>query len=507
MEQTNAPSVESGVAPIKLAKASINFMDLGPAVTMGGGFRGLIYPDKLQIPTKWPDIVNMIRFYYERDPIASTVVNKSVEIGINEIHNNQGDADEEVMEVYDSLLTDLHMFSRDMAREYLLPGMVIPEVSFASKEITLKSGEKKVFTLPENMWIRDAATIQARKTPIPNRINYYVEVDSDTMQFIQTKGQYSDGTKDTETYNLLVAKFPEFVNAVRKGLTSFKLDNPYSIIIRSPIAGKPYPTPYLFAVLESLLYKRTLRKMDFSVAARVISAIQLVTLGSDQFPITENDAYQIDDIKQQMRWEGRDTERVFQMFGNHTLKISWVYPDTAAMLDKSKYDAVNQDIMFGLGFPRILLSGETEKSATSNPEFAMFSPAASLGAMREDLMIFINKLYKDIADQNGFSKYPTLEFASLNLYDVEKMGDIIDKLLSKASLSKTSALKAAGFSFEDEIRNIVRERQTLQDNQVPEFLPQPFSPQPQVPGQNPVTAKPTGNQPDTGNNPNQGGNV
>jgi hypothetical protein len=476
---------EAVVERTRLAKSSVTYYDLGPSGITTLGYGTSSEPDKMTVPSKWPDLVKVIRFFYERDPIASTVINKFVDIGINEINNNQGDADDETLEVYEFFKDALIDFLKKMSREYLLSGLVIPEITWASTVVTLKSGKEKVFTLPQVMWIRDPATITAVKTPIPDRINYYVEVDEETRIFIENKGKYSDGTEDKATYDLLRKNYPAFVKAIQSGkIDKIPLENPYYVVRRAPVTGKAYPTPYLLAVLEPLSYKRKLRKMDYSIAARVISAIQVIKLGSDKFPLTESDESQLDDLRLEMRYGGQENnvERVFQLFGNHTLDISWVFPDTKTMLDKVKYETANSDIMFGLGFPRILLSGETEKSATSSPEFAMFSPSESIKAMRLDLLPFVKKLYKDIAKFNDFKQFPKFEFASLRLYDVAKMSGVITNLIDKAALSKTTALKTAGFDFMTEIENTVRERDIMKENDIPEFAPQPFSPRPGVPG-------------------------
>jgi hypothetical protein len=476
-------STEQG--PVKLAKASVSSWDL-TGDTHGPAYYNRLTnePDKLYVPDKWPDLVKMIRFYYEKDPIASSVINKSVDIAINSISNEQGDAEDRVQEVYEALKDELHAFLKEMAREYLLSGLDIPEIIWGSKLIKV-GNENEIFTVPVSYWLRDPATIILKKTPIPNRINYYVQIDSETIEFIMSNGVYPDGTKDPETFAILTQEYPEFVAAVKRGATTFPLQDIFCVIKRSPVTGKVYPTPYLLPVLESLTYKRKLRKMDYSIASRVISAIQLIKMGDKDFPLLAGDEQQIADLKAEVRHEGRENniERVFQLFGNHTLTIEWIFPDTKAMLDKTKYDTANSDIMFGLGFPRILLSGETERSATSSPEFAMFSPSESLKAMRNDLLPFVRKLYEEIAKLNGFDKYPTMKFADLNLYDVSKMAGVVTMLIEKAGLSQTSALKVAGgFDFETEAENRVREREIMKENDLPEFNPTPFSPQPQVPG-------------------------
>ncbi len=468
----------------KLAKASINYLNLTAGDTFSGQSLNGVYnePDKLTIPKDWSKLIEQIRFYYERDPIASTVINKSVDIGINELINVRGEASDEVYNVYEYFKPQLYNFLKLVAREYLLSGLVIiPEMTWK----TIKINDKN-YILPDVLWIRDSATIVAKKTPIPGRINYYVKIEDTTVDFILNKGVYPDGTKDEETYNILRKKYPKFVKSIESGETEILLEDTYIVLTRSPISGKVYPTPYLMPVLESLNYKRNLRKMDYSIASRVISAIQLFTLGDKDFPLTEDDEYQLTDLKNQINWRGQEgnIERVFQLFGNHTLKIEWIYPDTRALLDNNKYKAVDQDILFGLGFPRILLSGETERSATSNAEFAMFSPSESIKAMRKELLPFLNKLYADIAKRNNFDVYPRADFGNIRLYDVEKMANVAKDMYEKGVISRTSYLNTIGHTFDDEVFNMIRERDVMKKERLPEFTPQPFTPQPKIVGDN-----------------------
>jgi len=136
------------------------------------------------------------------------------------------------------------------------------------------------------------------------------------------------------------------------------------------LADAEYPIPYLYPGLESYKHKRNLRRMDYSIASRVISAILHVKAGSDEFPLTEDQQDVLDDLESKFHWrEGispTDIERVFTLFTNHTIELNWVFPDVEALLNDKKYDAVNKDIILALGFPRILITGETERSFTSD---------------------------------------------------------------------------------------------------------------------------------------------
>jgi len=476
---------------LKLAKATSNLLDLtaGDLQSVQPSYKE---PDQLNVPDKWDKRVNKIRFFYHRDPIAATVVNKIVDITVNGIYNHQGDLSDEIFEVYESFKDALEDALRNMAREYALSGLVIPEITWYSQEFRTKDPDSILdfeaggaYTVPQTIWIRDPATIEAVKTPIPNRILYYIKISEELRYFIQNNGVYLDGTRDSITYELLVRQYPDFVAAVRRGDEKYLIE-PFMVIRRAPLAGEAYPTPYLLPVLEALSYKRKLRKMDYSIAARVISAIQIVKMGNDLYPLTEADSNQLVELKNEMLWRGREDniERVFQLVSNHTLEIEWVYPDTRALLDSGKYKAVDQDIMFGLGFPRILLTGETERSFTSDAEFAMFSPSETIESIRKDLMKFVRRLYQRVAELNGFEGYPELSFAPLRLYDLKKMSEVSKDLYEKGMLSRTSYLELGDRSFLDEVHNLKREKAILKEFGLPDFPAQPFTPQPQQPNEN-----------------------
>jgi hypothetical protein len=48
-----------------------------------------------------------------------------------------------------------------------------------------------------------------------------------------------------------------------------------------------------------------------------------------------------------------------------------------------------------------LITGETERSFTSDPELAMLSPASTMEVMRDELLPIINKIFYEVKDQNN----------------------------------------------------------------------------------------------------------
>jgi hypothetical protein len=266
------------------------------------------------------------------------------------------------------------------------------------------------------------------------------------------------------------------------------LENNY-IVRRSVITGSPYPVPYLLSVLEAMKHKRNLRKMDYSLASRVIQAIQLIKMGSDEFPLTEDNEDQLEALKTQMRWretsQDKDMERIFQLFGNHTLTIEWIMPETTALLDESKYKSINAEIAIGLGFPRILLTGETERSFTSDPEIATVSPLQTMEVIRQILRPLLRDIVRLTADSNTLvPKELTVDFLPINMMSVTAFVQGVQALYTTGNLSREDYAAAFGFNWYEQVDKKENENEVIGEKGLEEFAPVPF-------GQTPDNAKET----------------
>ena len=430
-------------------------------------------------------VVMDCRYYYKRDPIASTVINKLVDIGVTDIVVDQGKMSDNEFRIIDALLNDLQEFLELGALEFLVTGLVVPEIEYqlATKDKLMDLGIKKYSSLllPEIMWYRDSATIIINSPLIPTKPHYYVEISDELAFFILTDGMYKDGIQDEELYREIAKLYPELVRLVKNGERKIKLNN-NDVIRRRYLSDSPYPIPYLYSAIESLRHKRNLRRMDYSIAARVIGAIQLITLGDKDFPLGEDDFDQLDKLRDQMRHRenySNDLERVYQLFGNHTLKISWVFPDTSALLDEVKYHNVNSDIIYSLGMPRILITGETEKTGTSDPEFATLSPIKTMNDFRSKLLILARKIINRTLEKNRIKSRPdNIRFENINLYKFSEFVDALTKLNEGGSLSKTTLSDTLGFNFTEEVENRKDEKELLDKYGLTEFDAKPYSPQP-----------------------------
>lgn len=423
------------------------------------------------------------RFFYKVEPLVSTVVDKLVEIGINDINFSKGKVTDNEFRIFQALKPRLLEFAEQMATEYLLSGLVVPEIGYQKidKEAAFALGVKKVTSLeiPDSMWVRDPSTIKIRTSLATDKPTYLVKIPTDLISFIKSGGQYPDGKKDERLYDILISQFKEFVDAILAGETEIVLEND-QVFRRKYTSDNPYPIPYIQSALEALHHKRKLRRMDYSIMDKVISAIMHVKIGDKDFPITqsEEDQEYVEAIATQLRMRGRNEqvlERIFQLITNHTVQIEWIFPETATLLNVDKYNDINQEILFGLGFPRVLITGEAQKSGTSDSEIATLSPLKTAEEFRRKIIRVIQNICVEVAKRNNFSGVPTVAFAAINLHKFQNFLEGLRMLYDTASISRTSLGEYFGVDFDTEVDLMEKEMKTLREKGLSEFGATPNS--------------------------------
>lgn len=438
--------------------------------------------------TQYKRIINDCRFFFKHDPLASTVIHKVVDLSMNDlILDPESNVSKTEDQIFQSLKKEIMPFLRDAAFEYLISGLVVPEVKFTRLYKTALRDRhiQRLSSLlyPTSMWVRDSKSIEIKRPLITEKESYFVEIPEDVVVFIQSGGTYPDGQKDVELYKEIVKLYPEFVEQIMNNQYKVLLENPL-VIKSTTLPETPYPIPYLFSALESLKHKRNLRRMDYAVAARIISAILHVKVGSDEFPLTEDQEDELTDLEEKFKWRQNlstdDIERVFAFFTNHTVSLEWVYPEIDVLLDDKKYDTVNQDIMVALGFPRILITGETERSFASDPQIATLSPIQTMEHIQKKLLPIAEKIYHEMAKNNRvINTVPRIQFQPINLMSLQLFYEGLGKLYEEGNLSRQTHTEAYGFNLKEELKKRAEEQEIFDELNLEEFAPVPHS---NVPG-------------------------
>lgn len=475
-QETNKTVVPSG--PLLKAESSL----AAQAASTNVWKDAKSYSTKVVDKAAYDEQVNLCRFFYKTEPVVATVINKLVEIGINDIIISKSGLSENEFRVFLALKPRLLEFSETIAQELLLSGLVVPEIGYGpvDKEEIFELGIKKYNRLifPVSMWVRDPSSIKINSSMMSDSPSYFVIIPEEVVTFIKSGGTYADGTKDKDLFDNLKTYYPDFVKKVMAGEKQFLIDNKL-IIRRKYLTNNPYPIPYIAPSLDALQHKRRMRRMDYSIMDKVISAIMHVKVGSDEFPVTssEEDKNVFSDLRGQlmMRFQSdQNLERIFQLITNHTVDISWVFPDTHLLTESQRYDSINEEILFGLGFPRILITGESARSGSSNPEVAIMSPVKTMEILRRKILKVIRDICKTVAEENGF-KVPVVKFKALNLHSFNDFMTALEKLYNMSGVSRGSVSDYLGFDVEEEMDRLEVEEKLIESKGLSAFGQQPFS--------------------------------
>lgn len=469
-------------------------------------------PEKLQLPKNYQDIIKMCYEYYHRGGIAARVIERVVELTITDIRNGQRKTSDEANNYFNAVLhskpSRLMRFIRTAALEYFLSGMVLPKVDWVEKKgseispdlIAGKTYFVPVFDLfPPQLVVVTWSGWGARK--------YWLKVSDTDKNLIRSKGGH---IKEQQLqYQSWVDAYPAYVTAIQQGADKVDITNQTDPILRKEVSFTPYPTPYLYPILEPLLYKDQLRRMDFAVASRVVNAILLVTVGSDEFPVTEENQDIVDNLKQQLLARSGNPaqmERLFTLFADHTTKLQWIAPDVQALLNQQKYSQVNEEFDEGLGFSRILLTGTSRGGSGGSSEVSTWAIQPQMEELRSMLVEWMgDSVYNVAADLNKFKRRPEPEFKPIKLQDFVKTASVYAQLFKEGNISRTSRVEMSGLNLETETENMKDESELLDG--LPAFPATPYSPPPPImgPGGQPKAGgRPLGSQNVPINNRNSG---
>jgi hypothetical protein len=463
----------------KLQLASASFIP-GYVSSYGNFYSGFdatnqslgLAPEKLIIPRDYNSVVRMSYDFYQRGGMASTVINRLTELSITKIRNGQRKTSNEANSYFDAVLhrnpSRMMRFIRTAALEYYLSGMVLPRVDWVTvtgDELgpNLKNGKEytlPVFDLYPPLLINVVWASWGKK-------EYYLKLPKEDVKLIRNGG--SQIKEQQLKYDMYLNYYPSFVKAIMDGADRVKIE--VDPILRKEVSFNPNPTPYLYNVLEGLVFKQALRRMDFAVTTRVINAILLVQEGDKDFPLTKETEANLEELKNQILARAGDPrllERLFFLFSNHTTKLTWVSPDVQALLDQDKYRQANEEIAEGLGFARILITGESRNAQAS--ELSTWSIQPMMEELREMLIEWIMSIYEEAADLNNFRNSPMPAFTPIKLQDFVKTAAVFAQAYKEGNVSRTTRDEMIGLDFETELELMSDEYEPMKE--LPKTFPE-----------------------------------
>jgi len=255
----------------------------------------------------------------------------------------------------------------------------------------------------------------------------------------------------TDEEKVIVKSLPsEFKSQVAAG--SIKLDPQYvgSVDYRK-MPYERYPRPRGIKAFDSLEYKNSLREADLSTLDGISNYILKITIGSDEFPVT--DQAQLETVASLF-----DTpSKAFDVVWNHTLQIEKIIsPEIGEILGQDKYKQVNEDITGALAFSRAFLDGTTNINA---PEAGILvrTLVEEINYARRQVTRWIYNEYSQIAMAIGFDRFPKVRWDNTILKDIILYMSTVSQLVDRRMISYRTALEQLGFDYNNEFNNMEKE--------------------------------------------------
>ena len=422
------------------------------------------FPDKLIIPREFHQVIDMCYDFYQRGGIVGTVVNRLAEMSMTQITNGQRKTTDEANEYFEAVLhrkpSRLNRFIHTAALEFFLSGMVLPRIEWKKvmgSELSPKLKANREYMVP----VADLYPPKLIRVDWPGwgEKKYYLKIPDKDIRIIKSGGKIKN---QQIQYNMWEQEYPTIFQAIKNGAKEVEIET--DAILRKETSFTHYPTPFLFNVLEGLVFKQQLRRMDYAVASRIISAILLVQEGSDEFPITEETRGNLDALKSQISWYGKNPammQRLFPLFTNHTTKLTWITPDVEALLDQDKYRQTNDEISEGLGFAKILVTGESRNAQAS--EVSTWAIQPMMEELREMMLEWLSPVYEQAAELNGFRQVPIPTFTPIRLQDFIKTAAVFAQAFKEGNVSRTTRDLMMGLNFQSEVELMKDERDYMEE--------------------------------------------
>ena len=264
----------------------------------------------------------------------------------------------------------------------------------------------------------------------------------------------------------LVAKLPPEIRAAagsRNKLVELDRDNVHVSHYKKD-DWEDWSTPFLFGILDDILFKEKMRLADMAALDGVINVIRLWRLGKSDKQIlpTRTAVNKLLGILQHNVGGG-----VMDIVWDDMIDLKVEYPPTDKILGPEKYASVNVDIVKGLGIPDALVGGSDLSTRNRETAFVQLKTLTErLEYIRHKCIQWLEGELQMVADAMGFKRLPIIGFGRMSLRDEAAEKQLLIQLLDRGVISVESIHAAFGYDFMVELQNL-RDEQKLRDDEPP----------------------------------------
>lgn len=256
---------------------------------------------------------------------------------------------------------------------------------------------------------------------------------------------------------------PEIVKAAKKHGTLVALDmEKIYVDYYKKDDWEDWGTPFLYGVIEDVMFKEKMRLADMAALDGVINVIRLWKLGKSEQQIFPTGAAvdKLISILQHNIGGG-----VMDLVWDDMIDLQVEYPPTDKILGAEKYSGVNADIVRGLGIPDSLVGGADLGTRNAQSAFVQLKTLVErLEYVRSRAIRWIEGELRLVADAMGFKKIPAINFGNMSLRDEAAEKQLMIQLLDRGIISSEKATEVFGVNYMIELERLKIEQQLREEN-------------------------------------------
>jgi len=262
----------------------------------------------------------------------------------------------------------------------------------------------------------------------------------------------------------LVKKLPaEVVKAAKanKNLFALDMDKVYVDYYKKD-DWEDWGTPFLYGVLEDIMFKEKMRLADMAALDGVINVIRLWKLGNSDKHILPTGAAvdKLINILQHNVGGG-----VMDLVWDDMIDLKVEYPPVEDILGPEKYASVNADIVRGIGIPDSLVGGADLGTRNAQSAFVQLKTLAErLEYVRSSAIRWMKGELRLVADAMGFKNVPEINFGIMSLRDEAAEKQLVIQLLDRGIISSEKVSEVFGVNYMIEIERLKSEQVIRDEN-------------------------------------------
>jgi len=268
----------------------------------------------------------------------------------------------------------------------------------------------------------------------------------------------------TQAEKAWVAKLPSnVIRAAKKNstLVELEMDKIYVDYYKKD-DWEDWGTPFLYGVLEDVMFKEKMRLADMAALDGVINVIRLWKLGKSDQQIMPSPALvdRLVGILQNNTGGG-----VMDLVWDDMIDLQVEYPPVDKILGPDKYRGVNADIVRGLGIPDSLVGGADLGTRNAQSAFVQLKTLVErLEYVRSRAIRWMEGELRRVADAMGFKQIPAINFGIMSLRDEAAEKQLMIQLLDRGIISSEKATEVFGVNYMIELERIKSEQTIREEN-------------------------------------------